>query len=372
MEIRGKVEAEPVGDVTAALGEGPYWVPDEDRLLWVDIPEGQVHRTDVASGVTESIKVEPEGRPGEHGQGNTVSAAFPVAGGGILVAGRRELTLRFDAEDAKDGEDGEPRPSRVVAEVPPADGVRFNDGAVDPAGRVWIGSMHTGETEPLGELYRLDGSVLTPVVRKVTISNGLGWNPEGSLMYYVDSPSRKIDVFDYDPATGEVSGRRLFADLRYADGTPDGLTVDADGCVWVAMWGGAALRRFTPAAKPDVMLPVPVARPTSCAFGGPDLSELYVTTASIGLSEEARAAQPLAGRLLRLRPGPVGLPSATASAMLPSPPDDSALADAPDESVLARIASLADFTGSSTPGKPLDKPSLGKPSPGKAERPQGS
>jgi sugar lactone lactonase YvrE len=336
MEVRGKVVAEPVGDVTATLGEGPYWVPGEGRLLWVDIYEGQLHSTDVASGATDSVKLDTGGRSGPAdrestggrsgpvGRGNTggrsgpvgregtVSAAFPVVGGGILIAEDSRLTLRFPADG------GERRPARVVAEVPARAGVRFNDGAVDPAGRVWIGSMHTGETEPLGELYRLDpGGVLTPVARNVTVSNGLGWSPDGARLYYVDSPSRKIDMFDYDAATGEAFSRRLFADLRYADGMPDGLTVDADGCVWVAMWGGAALRRFTPAGKPDVMLPVPVAKPTSCAFGGPDLSELYVTTASIGLSDSARGAQPLAGRLLRLRPGPFGLPSATTAALLP-------------------------------------------------------
>jgi sugar lactone lactonase YvrE len=312
MEVGGKVVAEPVGDVTATLGEGPYWVPGEDRLLWVDIHEGQLHSTDVASGATDSVKLDTGGPSEPVGGGNILSAAFPVAGGGILTAGGSRLTLRFPAEGS------EQRPAQVVAEVPARASVRFNDGAVDPAGRVWIGSMHTGETEPLGELYRLDpGGVLTPVARSVTVSNGLGWSPDGSRLYYVDSPSRKIDMFDYDAATGEAFSRRVFADLRYADGMPDGLTVDADGCVWVAMWGGAALRRFTPAGKPDVMLPVPVARPTSCAFGGPDLSELYVTTANIGLSDSARAAQPLAGRLLRLRPGPFGLPSATAPALLP-------------------------------------------------------
>lgn len=304
MDVCGRVAAEPVGEVTATLGEGPYWVPDEDCLLWVDIHEGLLHRTDVASGSTDSVKVD------------SVSAAFPVAGGGILTAAGHQLTLRFP----KGGK--EEKPARVIAEVPAREDVRFNDGAVDPAGRVWIGSMHKGETDPVGELFRLDnGGVLTPVVRKVTVSNGLAWSPDGSRLYYADSPSRKLDVFDYDSASGEISGRRVFADLQYADGFPDGLTVDADGCVWVAMWGGAALRRFTPAGKPDVMLPVPVARPTSCAFGGPDLSDLYVTTASIGLSESARAAQPLAGRLLRMRPGPFGLPSATAAATLPSLPE---------------------------------------------------
>jgi sugar lactone lactonase YvrE len=317
MDVRGRVTAEPVGDVTATLGEGPYWNPDDECLLWVDIPEGRLHRTDVASGATDSVKLD------------AVSAAFPVVGGGILTAGGNELTLRFPAgsEKAGSGKTGsgktgsQKKEEKVVARAPARDGVRFNDGAIDPAGRVWIGSMDTDESEPLGELYRLEhDGTLSPVVRKVTVSNGLGWSPDGARLYYVDSPSRKIDMFDYDSASGEVSRRRVFADLRYADGIPDGLTVDADGCVWVAMWGGAALRRFTPGGKPDVMLPVPVARPTSCAFGGPDLSDLYVTTASIGLPDDARAAQPLAGRLLRLRPGPLGLPSATAPALLPTVP----------------------------------------------------
>lgn len=304
MDVRGKVEAEPVGDVTATLGEGPYWNPEDGRLLWVDIDEGQLHRTDVTSGATESVSVD------------SVSAAFPVEGGGILTAAGHQLTLRPDWDGSG------PAEPRVIAETGAGANVRFNDGAVDPAGRVLIGSMHRGETDPLGELYRLDnGGVLTPMVRKVTISNGIGWSPYGNRMYYVDSPSRKIDVFDYDPASGGLYGRRLFADLQYADGLPDGLTVDADGCVWVAMHGGAALRRFTPAGKPDVAIPVPVARPTSCAFGGPDLSELYVTTASRGLSETARKAQPLAGRLLRLRPGPFGLPSTATRAALPHLPE---------------------------------------------------
>ncbi|MBO0820649.1 MAG: SMP-30/gluconolactonase/LRE family protein [Nocardiopsaceae bacterium] len=307
MDVRGKVAAEPVGDVTATLGEGPYWNPDDECLLWVDIPEGRLHRTDVASGATDSVTLD------------AVSAAFPVAGGGILTAGGHQLTRRFLV-----GEE-EKQPPRVVAEAPARDGVRFNDGAIDPAGRVWIGSMDTDEKQPLGQLYRLEyDGTLSPVVRKVTVSNGLGWSPDGALLYYVDSPTRKIDMFDYDSASGELTGRRVFADLRYADGVPDGLTVDADGCVWVAMWGGAAIRRFTPAGKPDVMLPVPVARPTSCAFGGPDLSYLFVTTASVGLPEDTRAAQPLAGRLLRLRPGPLGLPSAAAPALLPSAPDPAA------------------------------------------------
>jgi len=302
MDVRTSAAAEPVGDVTAVLGEGPYWVPEDSCLLWVDIPNGRLYRTEIPSGATESMAVD------------AVSAAFPALGGGILTAGGNRLTLHIPGAAA-----GEGWAARTVAEVPAREGIRFNDASVDPAGRVWVGSMHVDETEPLGELYRLDpGSVLTPVVKGVTVSNGLGWSPDGSRMYYADSPMRRIDVFDYDTATGEAFQRRVFADLSRADGVPDGLTVDLDGCVWVAMWGGGALRRFTPDGEQDAVLPVPVSRPTSCAFGGADMADLYVTTASIGMTDAERAAEPLAGRLLRLHPGPHGLPSTSAWASIPS------------------------------------------------------
>jgi sugar lactone lactonase YvrE len=299
--VRAGIVAEPVGDVTAVLGEGPYWVPEDDCLLWVDIHRGQLHRTYFPAGETVSMDL------------GAVSAAFPAVGGGILTAGGSRLALHLPAER------GERWTTRVIAEVPARDGVRFNDAAVDPAGRVWAGSMHTDETEPLGALYRLDsGGTLTTVVKGVTVSNGLGWSPDGARMYYVDSPMRRVDVFDYDPAAGQASQRRGFADLTAFDGVPDGLTVDADGYVWVAIWGGGVLRRFAPDGTRDAVVEMPVSQPTSCAFGGPGMSDLYVTSASVGLTEAELKAQPLAGRLLRLEPGPVGLPSTTTYAAIPA------------------------------------------------------
>jgi sugar lactone lactonase YvrE len=301
VSVRTAAVAAPVGDVAAELGEGPYWVPEDDCLLWVDIPRGQLHRTYFPSGETVSIGL------------GAVSAAFPAVGGGILTAGGARLALHLPAER------GERWTTRIIAEVPARDGIRFNDAGVDPAGRVWVGSMHIDESEPLGELYRLDaGGVLTTVVKGVTVSNGLGWSPDGVRMYYVDSPMRRIDVFDYDPAAGEAFQRRVFADLSAFDGVPDGLTVDADGCVWVAIWGGGVLRRFTPDGDQDAVVEMPVSQPTSCAFGGPGMSDLYVTSARVGLTEAELKAQPLAGRLLRLTPGPVGLPSTTAYAAIPA------------------------------------------------------
>jgi sugar lactone lactonase YvrE len=294
------VTAEPVGDVTAVLGEGPYWRPEDEALLWVDVARGLLHMTRVQLGETSTIELDP------------VSAAFPAVGGGIVTAGGHRLTLRATRP-------GEGWAGRTIAEAPAKDGVRFNDASVDPAGRVWVGSMDIKEKDPLGTLYRLDtGGTLTPVVKGATVSNGIGWSPDGTRMYYNDSPLRRIDMFDYDQATGEAFGGRMFADLSGADGFPDGLTVDADGYVWVAMFAGGALRRFTPAGHQDAVLPLPVSQPTSCAFGGPGMADLFVTTAYRDLSEAQRAAQPLAGRLLRLRPGPIGLPSSATQAVIPS------------------------------------------------------
>jgi sugar lactone lactonase YvrE len=298
--VRMAAVAEPVGDVTAELGEGPYWVPEASFLIWVDIERGLLHRTHVPSGQTVTDDL------GE------VSAAFPALDGGILTIGGNRLTLRAGAL-------GGGVITRTIAEVPAREGLRFNDAAVDPAGRVWAGTMHKGETEPLGELYRLDaGGKLTTVIEGVTVSNGMGWSPDGSRMYYADSPTRRVDIFDYDPATGDAFKRRVFVDLSRVEGVPDGLTVDADGYVWVAMWGGGVLRRFTPDGQQDAVLPVPVSQPTSCAFGGPGFTDLYVTTARVGLTESELATQPLAGRLLRIQPGPIGLPSTTAEATIPS------------------------------------------------------
>lgn len=294
------VTAEPVGDVAAVLGEGPYWRPEDEALLWVDVVRGLLYMTRVQVGETITIELD------------TVSAAFPAVGGGIVTAGGHRLALRA-------ARPGEGWAGRTIAEAPVRDGVRFNDASVDPAGRVWVGSMDIKEKEPLGTLYRLDtGGTLTPVVKGATVSNGIGWSPDGTRMYYNDSPLRRIDMFDYDQATGEAFGGRMFADLSGADGFPDGLTVDADGYVWVAMFAGGALRRFTPAGHQDAVIPLPVSQPTSCAFGGPGMADLFVTTAYRDLSEAQRAAEPLAGRLLRLRPGPVGLPSSATQAVIPS------------------------------------------------------
>ncbi|HEY4462801.1 MAG TPA: SMP-30/gluconolactonase/LRE family protein [Streptosporangiaceae bacterium] len=287
-------QAEPVGDVVAELGEGPLWNtwgPAGATLQWVDIPGGKLHRTVPSSGQTVTTDL-----------GAPVSAVLPMPDGRVIVS-RRDRLVVLETDDTE----------RALARVSLPHAVRFNDGATDPQGRVWIGSMDTEERSAVGILYRLDaGGVLTPVVTGVTVSNGLGWSPDGATLYYVDSPTRQIDALDFDPGTGTVAGRRRFADLTSVPGLPDGLTVDTEGGVWVALHGGGVLHRYGPGGRLDTVVSLPVSHPTSCAFGGPDLADLYVTTASAPLSAAERAAQPLAGRLLRLRPGPAGIPLAAA------------------------------------------------------------
>jgi sugar lactone lactonase YvrE len=179
--------------------------------------------------------------------------------------------------------------------------VRMNDGACDPQGRFWAGTMAHDESPGAGVLYRLelDGRCTT-VLAGLTISNGIGWSPDGTAMYLSDSGTGTIERFDFDGATGDIVGRRVIVEISEPGVAPDGLTVDAEGGIWVALWDGGAVRRYTSEGSLLATVPVPVDRPTSCAFGGPDLTTLFITTARHGLDETALARQPDAGRVFRV------------------------------------------------------------------------
>jgi sugar lactone lactonase YvrE len=226
-----------------------------------------------------------------HVDGTVGAVALTTEGSLLLAAGTR---LMLDGS--------------VVAQIPDADGVRFNDGAVDAAGRFWIGTMALDESPDGGTLYRSDSDGMAAVLEPVSISNGIDWTLDGTQMYYVDSTAQRIDLFEFDPATGTLSGRRTFAEIDPVDGTPDGLTVDAEGHVWLALWDGWALRRYRPDGTLERVVDLPVSNVTSCAFGGDDLGDLYVTSASKGLSDAELRAQPHAGGLFAFRPGVAGRP----------------------------------------------------------------
>lgn len=267
--------AEPVGDTVAEWGEGPCWDTGSGTLLWVDIPAGAIHRTDPHTGNTTTDRLPPP-----------VSLAVPDHEGGLLVAAGHHL-LTMDASGVVE----------QLYSLSLGGAMRFNDGKRDPIGRLWVGTMHTGKRSRQAALYRLDGETLTPVLGEVSISNGLDWSPDGATFYYIDTPTMRIDAFDYDLATGGLSRRRTFADLDEAGGRPDGLTVGPDGRIWVALIGGGALACYDPCGRLVAVARLSVSHPTSCAFGGADL---YVTTARAPLSSVEESAEPLAGRLLRI------------------------------------------------------------------------
>lgn len=266
----------------ADLGEGPVW--NAGQLHWLDILRHEVHRFDPETG-TDTLQRYDE----------PVAAMAPRdTGGTVATLGRRVVLL-----DQNGSVSGPP-----LAELPTGD--RGNDGKCDPQGRYLVGTLTAAQHPGACALYRLDEpGRLTVVVPDVTLSNGLDWNPSGDLLYFVDTPTQRIDVFDY-AADGSVGDRRLFVDLAAAPGRPDGLTVDAEGGVWVAMIRGGQLRRYDAAGQLDSVIELPVAKVTSCTFGGADLGDLFVTTASFQMSAIEHAAEPLAGALLRLRPGVAG------------------------------------------------------------------
>jgi sugar lactone lactonase YvrE len=269
-------------DVQADLGEGALWDERRRRLVFVDIMRGHIHAFDPSTGDDERFEL-----------GQPVGAVGCTTEDDWIVAAGRSF-LRFDPDR---------RQTTVIAIVSPGrDDLRMNDGYVDPRGRFWAGTMSLRREAGQGSLYRLDpdGRVHT-MLDGVTTSNGIDWSPDGRRMYYVDTRTRRVDVFDFDLDAGTIANRRPFADLGDEAGRPDGLVVDADGGVWVALWQGGGLRRFTADGVLDRRVTLPTRLTTKCAFGGPALEDLYVTTARGDLSAEQRAAEPLAGGLFRVR-----------------------------------------------------------------------
>jgi sugar lactone lactonase YvrE len=273
----------------ALLGEGPRWDAATGRLLWVDIEAGALHLFDPARGDDRKILL-----------GNRVGAAAPVQGGGVLVAlADRLAVVGLDDESV-----------RTLVEIPHGEGMRLNDGVCDPAGRFWVGSMALDYAPGAGALYRYssDGG-LDRVLGEVTLSNGIGWSPDGGTMYYIDSMAYRVDAFDYDVSTGAISGRRPLIVIERGAGIPDGLAVDDDGGIWVALWGRGAIRRYAPDGELDRMLAVPAHNVTACCFGGDDGRSFYVTTASVELSAEQLRERPLAGSVFVTEAGVSGPPA---------------------------------------------------------------
>lgn len=276
------IAADVALDARATRGEGPVWDDQAKELVWLDIDPGEIHRFDPLSGRDRADRV-----------GQPVGAAGLRQAGGLVLALCDGFAVRADGALQWLAATEADRPEN-----------RMNDGKPDPRGSFWAGTMALDLRRGAGSLYRLDpdGSVHT-VLTGLGISNGIDWTSDRSRMYFVDSLAGGIDVFAYDEATGEISDRRRFTDVREDLGYPDGLTVDAEDHVWLAIWGAAQVRRYAPDGRHVATVELPVTHVTSCAFGGAALDELYITSARAELSRERLLREPHAGGLFVCLPG---------------------------------------------------------------------
>jgi sugar lactone lactonase YvrE len=275
------------------LGEGVRWDARRGELLRVDILTGRVYR-DRVSDDGSLLPVRVYSLPG------TVGAIAPIQGddGWLLAAGRSFVHLREDGS------------TQTLAEVA-RPGTRMNDGACDPQGRFWAGTMADDHRAGGGALYRLDSHGRAEfMLGDLTISNGLGWSPDGGTMYLVDSGPRVVNAFGFDGEHGMISNGRVLVTVAEELGAPDGMTVDADGDLWVAIYGAGQVHRYSPDGELRQVVAVPAEQTTCCGFAGPGLSRLYVTTATENWSDDRRRAEPAAGLVYWCETDTSGLPAA--------------------------------------------------------------
>jgi len=284
-ELAEEVEIRCVADVKATLGEGPIWVPAEQALYWVDIKGRNIFRF-------KEQELETWDTPCR------VGSIAPKASGGF-IAGTDEGLMNVDLGAGRFDLFDNPEQDRP--------GNRFNDGKVDRRGRFWAGSMDDAQRHASGALYRIDPDrKVTRIDDDYRITNGPAFSPDGRTMYHNDTGRQVTYAFDLDPE-GRATNRRELIGHPDDGGHPDGITVDAEGCIWIALWGGWCIRRFSPSGELLRTLRLPIEQPSSCAFGGPDLDRLFVTSAREELSEGDLSKQPSAGGLFMLEAGVRGI-----------------------------------------------------------------
>jgi sugar lactone lactonase YvrE len=273
------------------LGESPVWVPSLGQLWWVDIHRDTIHRYDWRNGESRAQKLS--------GRGTFV---VPCADGSAITALQKGL--------CRVPEPGRPASLAVPVETATPD-TSINDGKTGPDGRLYFGTRDLAQRREMGGLYRLDHDLAARrLTDRITAGNGIDWSPDASVLYFVDSGDYRVWAFDFDCGDGSVRRQRVFADVAEADGLPDGLTVDAAGSVWVALYGGGRLHRYAPDGRLTEIIPVPVRYPTSCAFAGPGLDTLVVTSAYARIEDAGETRRELDGAVLAAKTGVAGKPVA--------------------------------------------------------------
>lgn len=288
-----KADVIRIGEGICELGEGPMWDQRAGALSWFDVPPRRLLRRTVPDG--ETIVTQLDKMPASFGW---------RSGGGMIFAFRNGLALAGDT-------------GAVEREIDCSGALdfatqRFNDGAVDRRGRFWVGGFHPKVEDGGGGLFRVDADLsIRRMDSGVTMSNGIAWSPDDRTMYFADSRPGCVWRYDFDVDAGEIGPRGVFLDYADRPGRPDGLTVDAEGFVWIAEVTAGRVARYAPDGRLDRVVEVPVSKPTSVIFGGPDFRTLFITTMRLGLSDEERVAEPLAGALFACEPGVAGLPEPT-------------------------------------------------------------
>ncbi|MDB5019169.1 MAG: L-arabinolactonase [Pedobacter sp.] len=266
-----------IGDKRSFLAEGPIWDALSKSLLYVDIIDGLIHEYYPDTDEHKTINV------------HQMVGAIALCEDGRLLAALKAGLAYVCRETGKFDVFTNPE-----SHLP---GNRFNDGKCDPSGRLWIGTMDIDEKANAGSVYMLDTDQgITKKIENTTISNGMAWSPNHKIFYYIDTPTMTVVAYDYDCINGFIRNKRVVIFIEDIDGYPDGMTIDCEGMLWIAHWGGWQVSRWDPqSGKKLFTLPMPVANVSSCTFGGEDLNDLYITSAQKGLSEDALASQPLAG-----------------------------------------------------------------------------
>ena len=283
------IEAECVFHNKAVLGEGALWSQREQRLFWIDIERHKVFRFEPGSRENAEVDV-----------GQQVGTVTEQVGGGLIAAlndGVYQLDFATGALekwcDPMEGEESN----------------RLNDGKNGPDGRLYVGAMGPEGEQSLFRVER-NGREWAAIASGITCSNGLCWSADAKTLYYIDSPTRKVVAYDFNPIAGTIGGERTAVDVGGENCVPDGMTIDAEGMLWVAFWEGGCVRRFDPSNGQELTrVRLPVSRVTSCAFGGAKLDRLYITTASVGFEAQDWEREPLAGGIFVCEPGVVGVPA---------------------------------------------------------------